>query len=231
VPWEDRTVILRRDRSSSATEAETGKTPRKPGTDPTDWPEHLAAAGTAEGPMMIGPNEAGLLHRLAAAVETGCIVEVGSYRGRSAIVLAAGAREDVPVYAVEPHEAFKGALGANFGPEDRGAFYRNMLASGAYREVRLVNLSSEVVTPGWRLPVGLLFIDGDHSYEGVRRDYECWKGHLAPGALVAFDDSVRPELGPARLIGELSAAGEAERLERVGKITVMRLTTPTDPTL
>jgi hypothetical protein len=152
---------------------------------------------------MIGEPEAALLTRLASEVEEGCIVEVGSYRGMSTIALAKGAR--VPVYAIEPHEDFTGILGGTFGPDDRRAFFENLLRAGVVEQVRLVNLSSEVVTPAWQLPVGLLWIDGDHRYEAVRRDFVCWEPHLR--GKVAFHDAIQQKLGPARLIDELLADG------------------------
>lgn len=42
----------------------------------------------------------------------------------------------------------------------------------------------------------LLFIDGDHSYEGVRRDYELWAPLVRPGGVIAFHD-IRPGPGSA----------------------------------
>lgn len=33
-----------------------------------------------------------------------------------------------------------------------------------------------------------LFIDGDHSYEGVKRDWELYSPLVAPGGYVIFDD-------------------------------------------
>jgi predicted O-methyltransferase YrrM len=166
---------------------------------------------------MIGDPEAVLLTRLASAVDDGCIVEVGSFRGMSTIALAKGAR--VPVYAIEPHEEFTGVLGGTFGPADRRAFFENLLQAGVVEQVRLVNLSSEVVAPGWQLPVGLLWIDGDHRYEAVRRDFECWEPHLR--GLVAFHDAIQPKLGPAQLIAELLESG-FELVEHVQGTKVLR---------
>jgi predicted O-methyltransferase YrrM len=177
-----------------------------------------------EGLEMISAEEVQLLHDLAAAVEDGCVVEVGSYRGRSTIALSGAVRDHIPVFAIEPHEAFTGVLGGHFGPEDRAGFFRNMLASGAYNNVRLVNLSSEVVTPGWDKPVSLLFLDGDHTYAGVSRDFGCWEPHLAPSATVVFDDSTDETIGPHQLIHELVDSRRAEILRRVGKVTAIRLT-------
>jgi hypothetical protein len=166
---------------------------------------------------MIGEPEAALLTRLATEVGEGCIVEIGSYRGMSTIALARGAR--VPVYAIEPHEEFTGVLGGTFGPADRRAFFENLLRAGVVEQVRLVNLSSEVVAPGWQLPVGLLWIDGDHRYEAVRRDFECWEPHLR--GPVAFHDAIQPTLGPAQLIGQLLAVG-FELVEQVQGTKVLR---------
>jgi predicted O-methyltransferase YrrM len=166
---------------------------------------------------MIGDLEAELLTRLAGEVEEGCIVEIGSWRGMSTIALAKGAH--VPVYAIEPHEQFVGVLGGVFGPDDRRAFFENLLEAGVVEQVRLVNLSSEVVTPGWQLPVGLLWIDGDHRYEAVKRDFMCWEPHLR--GLVAFHDAIQETLGPFQLIEELLTDGY-ELVEHVQGTKVLR---------
>jgi len=169
-------------------------------------------------------EEASLLYRLAKETKQGCIVEVGSYRGRSTAALGRGSLDGhrVPVFAFEPHEEFLGILGGRFGPEDRAAFYRAMLDTGCYEIVRLVNLSSEMAAPNWTKPIALLWIDGDHSYEGVKRDFECWRPHLTAGATVVFDDSLDASIGPRRLIDELLQAGELEITEVVRKVTVLR---------
>jgi predicted O-methyltransferase YrrM len=168
-------------------------------------------------------TEAGceLLYNLARDVEGGCIVEVGSYRGRSAVALGHGSLDgqQAKVYAIEPHAEFVGERGGVFGPEDRAAFYQAMLRTGCYRIVRLVNLTSETVAPNWSEPIGLLFIDGDHSEAGVRRDWNCWSPHLTAGATIAFDDTDWP--GPARLVEELVSTGW-QRVATCDKITVLR---------
>jgi len=186
-------------------------------------PRHLRAVARCDGHSMVSLDEAEFLYELALRVKSGCIVEVGSYRGRSAVALAHGSQagSGVAVYAVEPHEPFQGILGETFGPEDRGKFYRAMLRTGCYRTVRLINLSSEMVTPGWALPVGLLFLDGDHTAEGVRRDWRCWEPHLTPDAVVAFDDATDAELGPYSLLKELTTGGWHE-LPGTGKLRVIQ---------
>lgn len=41
-------------------------------------------------------------------------------------------------------------------------------------------------------PVDFLFIDGDHSYAGVKEDYETYSPLVAPGGVIAFHDIVTP---------------------------------------
>lgn len=185
-------------------------------------PAELNAMGGVEG--WLAREEAMLLFQLARQTEHGCIVEVGSYRGRSTIALALGARNGlgVPVYAFDPHESFTGVFGGEFGASDRAAFYRNMLRSGCYREVRLINQDSATVSPGWTKQVALLWIDGDHSFEGVSRDFKAWLPHLSPDAKVVFDDSIDPRMGPTRLIAEILADGAFDLVRTVGKVTVLQ---------
>lgn len=185
-----------------------------------DWPDELSDVASIRG--WLSRDAALLLYRLASQVSDGCIVEVGSYRGRSTVVLARGAERGrgARVYAVEPHEPFVGPRGGQFGPEDRAAFFRNMVRTGAYRTIRLLNTSSEIVAPGWAEPVSLLWLDGDHSYEGVRRDFDAWAPHLLPGCDLVLDDTDDPGLGPQQLVAELTAAGwvEVERVDRVAHL-------------
>ncbi len=112
-----------------------------------------------------------------------------------------------------------GRARGQFGPADRAAFYRAMLRTGCFQCVRLVNLSSEMVAPNWTLPVVLLFIDGDHSEDGVRRDWANWSPRLTAEAVVAFDDSDWP--GPAKLIKELCSIGW-QQIDECEKIVVLQ---------
>ncbi|SHF57832.1 Methyltransferase domain-containing protein [Desulfacinum infernum DSM 9756] len=175
----------------------------------------------------VTPQECGLLGRLASNVLEGCIVEIGSFRGKSAVALALGVRRNPrdpkpQIYCIEPHQEFRGYYGGRFGPEDRGAFYRVMVATGAFAEVALVNLSSEQAGPCWREPIGLLFVDGDHRYESVKRDFQCWEPHVLPGGVIAFDDSTDPDCGPSQVIDEILETGRFRYVETEGKITVIR---------
>jgi hypothetical protein len=190
---------------------------------------HRPAASVVQAAMSIegrtSEAECELLFRHARDLGRGVIVEVGSSRGRSATALALGARaggRGTPVYAIERHDVVTSALGDLDGPSDRIAFLRNTLGAGVADTVRPVNLSTEVVSPGWHEPVGLLWLDGDPGHEGVGRDLDGWLPHLVDGALVAFHDSTDPETGAYRLVEELLGSEGWELVERLGRSTVLR---------
>ncbi|MFK5984286.1 MAG: class I SAM-dependent methyltransferase [Pseudomonadota bacterium] len=175
----------------------------------------------------ITTEEAIYLASLAANISDGCIVEVGSFRGKSGVALALGVRdresEKAPlIYCIDPHQPFTGFYGGKFGPQDRKAFYETMISTGAYNEVSLINLSSEIITPSWKTPVGFIFIDGDHHYAGVRRDFECWESQILPGGLIAFDDAINQSCGPSQLIKEILVTNNYEFFSQKGKIVTLK---------
>jgi FkbM family methyltransferase len=180
-----------------------------------------SAALAVEG--FLAEDECALLYELASAVDRGAIVEIGSYRGRSTAALARGSKDGAgaPVYAIEPHEQFRGVFGGQFGPADRRAFFESMLAADTTDVVRLVNLPCEEAARSWSREIGLLWIDGDHAEDAVRRDFREWEPHVVPGGLVALHDSTSPELGPARIVEEAIGLGW-ERVREVGITTVLR---------
>lgn len=38
-------------------------------------------------------------------------------------------------------------------------------------------------------PIDFIFIDGDHSYDGLRQDWEVWSELVATGGVIALHDS------------------------------------------
>src|SRR5262249_48693943 len=51
-----------------------------------------------------------------------------------------------------------------------------------------VGTSTEIAA-NWNQPIDLFFIDGDHTYQGVRSDFELFKPWFSDRTLVAFHDS------------------------------------------
>ena len=181
----------------------------------------LANVMSVEG--AITAAEAALLYHEAEIIRDGCIVEIGSWRGRSTAALAYGSRAGygVPVYAIEPHENSCGIFGGEFSPKDRTAFLENILRLGIADTIRLVNLSSEFIG-SWPDVVGLLWIDGDHRYKAVRRDIDRWLPFLRPNATIIFHDANDPRIGPQHVIDDLVANGAWERCLALDKAVVLK---------
>lgn len=135
-------------------------------------------------------SEAQLLYGLAGGVNLpGCIVEIGSYQGKSTIMLASAAKEHHrKVYAIDPHAEFDNGVD-HYGASDRVKFLDNVVRSGFADTIIPVGLPSGVVAPGWVERIGLLFIDGAHEYEAVKADIEHWVHHVASGGYIAFHDT------------------------------------------
>jgi predicted O-methyltransferase YrrM len=171
-------------------------------------------------------SDAKTLFQYAAEVNHGCIVEIGSYRGRSTVALCAGSKvgSKCPVFAVEPHDEFTGVKGTSYGPRDRGKFFRTMLATNMTKIVRVLNTTSGIVSGHWQQPVNLLFIDGDRRYDGVREDFASWYPYLIPGAVVIFKDP--QDEGPARMIEELISAGVLRPERKSPSLQVLKLQAP-----
>jgi hypothetical protein len=182
----------------------------------------LANVWATEGDMTLA--EAKFLYELAREATGGCIVEIGTFRGKSTVACALGARAGggVRVYAVDPFEPFVGACGGRFGPADRPHLLRNLLLAGVADNVWLLHADSALVTAAWRAPVALLWVDGDHAYEAVRRDVELWLPFVTPGGTVALHDSTDPKLGVRRVVEELVAERVLERVRVVESISVLR---------
>ncbi len=183
---------------------------------------HLRTIMAVEG--YLARDEAKLLFELASRVTDRCILEVGSYRGKSTVALALGSQagSNVPVYAIEPHENHVGISGKRFGSADRIAFFKNLLRANCAEVVRLLNVSSEMVSGTWVEPIGLLWIDGDHRYAAVKRDFECWEPFVAKGGLILFHDSIDKTGGPALVIQEALSSGCYREVDRVCLTTVLQ---------
>jgi methyltransferase family protein len=137
--------------------------------------------------------EATYLHELAArAPGAGVVVEIGSYQGKSTVVLAhasrAAGRERV--VAIDP---FNGGASS--------AFRENVARAGVAGHVEPVVARSNDVAAGWTTPVRLVWIDGNHSFEQARDDLRNWAPHVVPGGIVAFHDTYQWD-GVRRVVDE-----------------------------
>jgi len=65
-------------------------------------------------------------------------------------------------------------------------------------------------------PVDLLFIDGDHSYEGVKKDFENYSPLVESGGYIIFDDYNQGHQGIVRFCDSISK----EKFDHIGAINL-----------
>lgn len=128
----------------------------------------------------------------------GAIVEIGSFKGKSTCWLALGAKKArrEKVVAIDPFtgspEHQKGMANEDHDIVSSGstfeAFQRNIAFFKITDYVEPIVARSEDTVLTWTKPIRLLFIDGDHSYEASKRDFDQWSPHVVPGGLIALHD-------------------------------------------
>lgn len=170
----------------------------------------------------LDPNETALLHRMASEVpENGCIVEIGSYQGRSTIAMALGVKPGVEVVAIDPHIPLDGDV-VDYSMVSQAALLHNLTRFKVGHIVRVISLFSHEVAVIWDKPVDFLFVDGSHAYEDARRDFECWSHFITDGGAVGFHDSNGKFPGIARLLDEILAEGQWYKVELVDATSIIK---------
>jgi predicted O-methyltransferase YrrM len=151
-------------------------------------------------------------------------VEIGSYQGRSTVVLGGVLRALSPqsmLYAVDPHEGTVGAADKrlNHGVPTFDAFIANITHAGVAEVVKPIrSLSYETA---WDQPIDLLFVDGLHDRENVERDFRHFEPYLLPDAVVLFHDYAGYYPGVVAFVDALVAEGW-EMVDRAASMAMLR---------
>jgi predicted O-methyltransferase YrrM len=201
----------------------------------------LAAFEQATGFMPVEEGLALYAAAVAAGERTGLpVLEIGTYCGRSAILLADAARRTGTVaLTVDHHRGSEeqqpgweyhdpGLVDPEVGLMDTLPTFRRTLHHAGLEEyvVALVGRSPQIAAV-WGSPLALVFIDGGHTDEHATGDFEGWVPHLAPeGLLVIHDVFPDPADGgqaPYRVHQRALAEG-FEEISVTGSLRVLRRT-------
>jgi len=164
-------------------------------------------------------DEAITLYELSRALphEQPLAVEIGCWQGKSSVCLASGlAGKFRPrLCCIDPFDASgDGASAPTYGERAeqvggalRQTFEANLREAGLRELIDVKQGFSHEHAQQWRDPIDLLFVDGDHSYDAVRRDFEDWAPRIRPGGYLVLHDVVHPvHQGPRRVVQELVEA-------------------------
>ncbi len=144
---------------------------------------------------------AGLYELGVEACALGPCLEIGSFCGKSAIYLGSACKSgNSTLFTIDHHrgseEQQPGQL--YFDPEifdsRKGVINSLPLLQETLKKAGLEDhvvpmvTQSGVAARNWATPLGLVFIDGGHSYQTALSDYRCWSPHLLPGGFLVFHD-------------------------------------------
>jgi predicted O-methyltransferase YrrM len=108
------------------------------------------------------------------------IVEIGCYEGSTTAALAANTAGRV--YSIDPF--FSGRLGICYG-ELVARFVR---WKRRLRNIEFLKAFSQDVAPEFQQSVDFIFIDADHRYETIKKDWQDWFPKVRPGGIIALHD-------------------------------------------
>lgn len=136
----------------------------------------------------IFPEESAWLYRSAADKRS--IVEIGSFRGKSCVMLAVGsAGSGGHVTAIDPHINAPGLGRDLYNRQDHERFMAAVQKHGVRERVtKMVETSARARELWDGRAIDLLWVDGDHSYEGCKADLEAWAPLVRVGGVVAGHD-------------------------------------------
>jgi predicted O-methyltransferase YrrM len=200
----------------------------------------LAAFEAATGFMPL--DEGMALHAAAKEAAAGLglpLLEIGTYCGRSTLLLAeAAAAAGTVVVTVDHHRGSEEQqpgweyhdprlVDPAIGRMDTlPRFRRTLYAAGLEDHVIAVVGRSPQVAKVWRQPLGLVFIDGGHTDEHASADYEGWAPLLVEGGLLVihdvFPDPAEGGQAPYRVYRRALASGAFTEVSVTGTLRVLR---------
>jgi MMP 1-O-methyltransferase len=189
------------------------------------------------------PADEGLaLHDAALRYLDGGIgVEIGTYCGKSTLLLGAAAQQTSGVlftidhhHGSEEHQAGWEYHDASLVDAVTGLFdtlptFRRALdAAGLDDHVVAIVGKSPIVARAWRSPLRLLFIDGGHSEAAANEDFDGWAKWVAVGgALVIHDVFPDPKDGgrpPYYIYCRATESGQFREVSAIGSLRVLERT-------
>jgi predicted O-methyltransferase YrrM len=151
---------------------------------------------------------------LFGALAAGCrqVVEIGVYEGSSTLVLARHLPPDAVLHLIDP---FMDDAGLFAGWRGSSWATRRVVDRAVRRyggpTLRWHVERSQDAGRRWTTPVDLVFIDGDHSQEASREDWDLFSRWVEPGGVVVFHDARQGAPGGEGLPGPTATVDELFR--------------------
>jgi len=170
--------------------------------------------------------QAAIFYSYAKEAEGGCIVELGTYRGRGAVALALGTRDGnkLKVYTIDDYVERQGWIGEPYGPDDKETFFENIKTVGLEDDITLLQMDVLEAADAFRRiwKEGISLVLWDVGVSRVRDDFDAWKDYVVPGGIFLLKDAQDYQLGTDKIIEEAETTGEWEITRHQNLITALR---------
>lgn len=163
-------------------------------------PQHVLDAFDATTGFM-PLDEGRALFEAACTARPGAWLEIGTYCGKSTVLLAQAAREvgGTQLVTVDHHHGSEEnqpgwewhdatMVDEHSGLLDTLPSFRRTWDDHVRDVVSAVVATTEQVAAWWSTPVEFLFLDGNHVEEMAQHDYAAFAQHITPGGLLAVHD-------------------------------------------
>jgi predicted O-methyltransferase YrrM len=114
----------------------------------------------------------------------GAAIEIGVYEGINTVVISTALAKDGKAFGIDPF--FKGALGICY---HKVIAKLHLKRNSVKEKVVLIEKFSFDAVGDVPEAVDLIFIDGDHSYEGIKKDWQLYADKLKPGGIMVLHDT------------------------------------------
>ena len=128
-------------------------------------------------------------------------LEIGTYCGKSALIFSEACNKNGSyIFTLDHHVGSEEhQVGEEYHDEDLfdarlsrfnslPEFLKNIEKSPFSENIIPIIGDSVEISRNWEIPLGLLFIDGGHSMEAAKNDFDCWSKHITSGGLLAIHD-------------------------------------------
>lgn len=188
----------------------------------------------------LADDEAAALYNAALTLSAKApVLEIGSYCGKSTVYIGTACKKAGGVlYALDHHRGSEEhQLGEEYHDPDLyddsaglmdsfKEFRKNMRAARLEATVIPIVASSALASRGWNTPLSMVFIDGGHSMEAAKTDYQSWASHIMPGGILAIHDLFpNPDEGgqaPITIYRLALASGLFEEIKVVNTLGLLR---------
>ena len=188
----------------------------------------------------LADDEGEALFRLAQSITgVGPCLEIGSYCGKSTVYIGAACKQTGNIlFSVDHH---RGSEEHQPGEEyhDVDLLNENKISVNSFpmfqRTLRLAALEENVIpivtdsrllARHWRMPLGMVFIDGGHSHESAMHDCVEWSKHIPPGGILAvhdiFPDPQSGGQGPYLAFTKIAAFSEWVFYDQINSLGILR---------